>query len=149
MTVGCSANALSLITPLVGVALGGAIGFLSARRISERTVRMAAAARLRAAFAPALAQIEMHRLHGSTHDQPDVDGFFKTALLEHAAAIEEFRPFVSAAKQSSFDKSWNRYVRSVRDQVPDSWDSATTVNGEHPWHVVVKNIRDLLSHTEA
>ena len=140
---------MTLAMPLIGVALGGAIGFYSAKTISDRNAKTVAVAKIRTAFAPSLAQIELDRLHGSTHDQPDVEGYFKVALLEHAASIEEFRPFVSAGKQESYQQAWVRYVRSVRDQTVDAWDPATTGANEHPWHVVVRNINSLLAHTEA
>jgi hypothetical protein len=148
VAVECSFSVLASSMSLLGVVVGGAIGFFSARTISNRNAKAGAAARLRAAFAQGLAQIELDRLHGSTHDQPDVKAFFKAALLAHAAAIEEFRPFVSGAKRQSYQQAWDRYVRSVQEQKVDAWDPATTKQSEHPWHVVVENINAVLSHAE-
>lgn len=148
MPVECSFNAASAVMPLGGVALGAVVGFWSARIISDRNVKATAAAKLRASFAPALAQIEIDRQYKSTHDRPDVTGFFKTALLQHAGAVEEFRPFVAAAARAQYQQAWERYYRSVRDQTVDAWDPATTGEKEHEWHVVAKNINALLAHAE-
>ena len=94
MAVECIFNIANAIVSVGSIVFSGAVGFLSARKISDRNARAIASTKLRVAFAPALAKIDQHKRHGSTHEQPDVTDFFKFAVLNHAAAIEEFRVFV-------------------------------------------------------
>lgn len=72
-----------------------------------------AVAKLRAAFAPALAIIYLARHHG-THDVPNVDAFVKKELLNHASAIEEFRPFVSLCQRTGYQAAWEEYRKTAR-----------------------------------
>ena len=144
----CSLNVAASIIQLCGIAVAGLIGYLSARAVSRRNEKVIATAKLRAAFAPALAEIEIDRHFKGTHDRPDVEAALKTAFPAHAAAVEEFRPYVLAVKQQSYQLAWERYRRSVQDHIVDAWDTAITLTGEHEWHVVAKNIHALLGHAE-
>lgn len=144
MAVDCIFNIANAMVSVASIGLGGVIGFFSARKISDRNARATASAKLRAAFAPALAKIDLHKRHGSTHDQPDVTGFFKSAALDHAASIEEFRVFVPACKNTSYQKAWDQYFQSVRDQQIDAWDTEKTQEGDHEWHIVVRKINAIL-----
>jgi hypothetical protein len=115
MAVECIFNITNAIVSVASIALGGAVGFLSARKISDRNALATASAKLRAAFAPALAKIDLHKRHGSAHDQPDVTGFFNSAVLDHAVAIEEFRVFVPTCKNAAYQEAWEQYLQSVRE----------------------------------
>lgn len=144
MAVECIFNIANAIVSVASIGLGGVVGFLSAREISDRNARATASAKLRAAFAPALAKIDLHKRHGSTHDQPDVTGFFKSAVLDHAAAIEEFRVFVPVCKNASYQEVWEEYFQSVHEQQYDSWNAEKTKEGDHEWHIVVSKINAIL-----
>lgn len=108
--------------------LGALIGALSAYWLSTHLEQFkehrAACAKLRAAFAPALAMIYLARHHG-THDRPDDVAFIKSELLRQAAAVEEFRPFVSESDKLSYQTAWENYRRDARkddfDRTGDEW----------------------------
>ena len=108
MTVECAFSLSNAIVSLAGVALGAAVGFFSARHISDRNARATACAKLRAAFAPALAIIYIAGRHG-THDRPPVDATIKDSLFSHASAIEEFRPFVPVSERITYQEAWEGY----------------------------------------
>lgn len=108
MAVECGFNIGNVLVSLASVGFGGIVGFLSARHISTQNIRAAACAKLRAAFAPALANIYVAR-----HQEGTVDKKIKDALLDHAAAVEEFRPFVRARDSTAYQKAWEQYRQSA------------------------------------
>lgn len=109
MAVESAPNIANILLNFGGVALAGLVAFLSARHISDRNAKTTATAKLRAAFAPALAELALSRSHKSTHEAPDVDGFLRTALPGHTAAVEEYRFFVSPNLWSPYERAWEEY----------------------------------------
>lgn len=106
-----------------GAALGACVAYKTGMKLVQETHKNAiaimrrqefniAAAKLRAAFAPTLAMIYLARQHGDL-DRPDVDTHIKAALLAHGAAIEMFRPFVSAGNSTEYQKAWEDYRKAV------------------------------------
>jgi len=131
----------SIITSLVSVALGGVIGFLSARRISDLNARATASAKFRVAFAPALAQLDLGRRHGSTHAPPDFDEYFGGILPSHAAAFEEFRVFVVSDKLTAYQEAWADYYHFANGgQI-----LSAHYNEDDPWSVIEEKINKILS----
>lgn len=108
MPVECTVNLGTALVSFAGVIIGGVVGFFSARNISDRNAYATARAKLHSAFAPALAIIYIARHHG-THDCPPVDATIKNLLLNHAAAVEEFRPFVSEHDRPAYQTAWEKY----------------------------------------
>jgi len=133
------------VTSLAGIALGGVIAYLSARHISDRNARANANAKLRAAFAPALAQLDLGRRHGSTHNCPDFDEYFEANLPSHAAAIEEFRVFVAPGKGKAYQKAWTDYYKSAKAGKL----VAEFTDGNDPWSVIEGKIKIILEFTKA
>lgn len=119
---------IKIIIGISGTVIGGFLGYfirlfiehrLAIDRIKENikiTGFNHAAAKLRAAFAPALAMIYLARHHG-THDRPDDDRFIKDNLLLHAAAVEEFRPFVPRNIRDEYQQAWEEYRQAARDDI--------------------------------
>lgn len=92
---------------LIGVLLGAGIGYISARSVGDRKAKSDAIAKFRAAFAPTLAKLRF-----TTKDNlADLRLFLKTEHLKHAAAIEEFRPFIR--KCGSFSRAETRYKQHL------------------------------------
>lgn len=102
-----------------------------------------AVAKLRAAFAPALAIIYLARHHG-THDVPNVDAFVKKELLNHASAIEEFRPFVSLCKRAAYQEAWEEYRKIARQDQFATGGEEWGVNAE-PGEFLEKKINAILT----
>jgi hypothetical protein len=75
--------------------------------------RNVAIAKLRAAFAPALAQIYIAQKHGD-HNRPSITEFIRNNLLSVASAIEEFRPF--AKDGIAYQKAWERYRQLATEE---------------------------------
>src|ERR1035437_2360714 len=90
--------------------------FVNSRILADREALRFSAAKFRAAFAPALAEIYLARHHG-THDTPIVGDILKKSLLTHASAIEEFRPFVSNG--TTYQEAWEQYRKTVRQDNND------------------------------
>lgn len=116
MSVECTFNIANAFVTLAGVGLGGVVGFMSARRISDLKSKSDACAKFRAAFAPSLALIYIARHHGS-HNKPSVDSEIKKSLLIHGAAVEEFRPFVLRKMKDEYQSAWEKY-RKLAVQCP-------------------------------
>ncbi|MGA9110891.1 MAG: hypothetical protein WB290_11405 [Smithella sp.] len=109
MSVDCTFNLGNALINLAGVALGGLIGFYSSNRTSNKVVRATACAKFRAAFAPAIARISI----ASESESVEIRTFFKTEVMVHAAAIEEFRPFV--CNRDAYEKACNNYHGVIND----------------------------------
>jgi hypothetical protein len=144
-------DAYSLVLIAGGFTLLGAlISVISAywlsihlERIKERRT---ACAKLRAAFAPALSILYIARSHGA-HDKPPVDTKIKLWLLDHGAAVEEFRPFVPASERSAYQAAWEGYrqtaAQSESDTTGKEW-GLKLKEGE----LLEKNIYAVLRFTE-
>ncbi len=94
----------------------------NAARQAEVNALRDAKAKLRAAFAPALAQIYLAQKHGD-HDRPSIEDFVKANLFIHASAIEEFRPFVTGS-DTAYQEAWESYREFANDsthQIAADW----------------------------
>lgn len=109
---------------------------------SRRTI---ASDRLRAAFVQALAQLELGRRHGSTHEAPDIDGFLNASLLNHAAAIDEFRPFVDSGNIRAYQLAWDEYCEAAKGGL----FIASHFNSTDPWAVIEGKIHAVLRFANA
>lgn len=109
MAVECAFNLSNAIVTLGGVAVGGLVGFFSARHISDRNAKAVASAKLRSIFAPRLAQLDMALVDDVVAVTLDDD--IRAAIPTHAAAIEEFRPFVPCRERDAYRKKWDDYYK--------------------------------------
>ena len=108
-----------------------------------------AEAKLRSAFAPALAMIYLARHHG-THDTPDDHKFIKEALLDHAAAVEEFRIFVPKDQRNAYQEAWEAYRKDARQDIfartGGEWSRAADEGREVPHgEIIEKKINGILA----
>lgn len=114
---------------LAGTALGGAIGYLSATLVANQNARLAAGAKLRAAFAPEMAMMRnspselmqppLRQLFDHPH-KPSTDELLEKAFQErHAAAIEEFRYLVPRHNQMAYDAAWREYQEAGAHKISD------------------------------
>ncbi|MFZ2452714.1 MAG: hypothetical protein WAW36_19570 [Methylovulum miyakonense] len=143
-----------IIGGVVSAAMGGIIGFYSAACISNRNARAIAAAKLRASFAPAQAEIFRAQCIG----EHDLREFFDTAFLEHTAAIEEFSPFVSNSDMAKYQQARDDYQKTIyaNDALGDAklrWDSGKVVNehGDEPLvflDVIEQKISNILNFSK-
>src|SRR5260370_1353773 len=97
---------------LAGAFIAALVAYWLTVMLEKSRERRAACAKLRSAFAPALAAIYLGRHHG-THDRPVVGNALKDSLLAHASAVEEFRPF--ASDQTTYQHAWEDYRKTVRE----------------------------------
>ena len=91
---------------LLGAILGAAITYYFAIRIATRNNRIAAGAKLRAAFSPFIAEYNFKARKGDFYLQEEI---FKNALVSQGAAIEEYRWFVPPERQRAYQKAWEDY----------------------------------------
>ena len=66
---------------------------------------MVACAKLRAAFAPIIAKYKIR----AKKEDLSLSTMFEEAFFEHAAAIEEYRCFVTRKNQTAYQKAWENY----------------------------------------
>lgn len=148
---------IGIIGILLGAWGGAAISRNASIRATESANRNAieimrrqelsiATAKLRSAFAPAIAFIYIAKRHGS-NDRPDVDAYIKNAILAHGSAVEEFRPFVPSAKSSAYQEAWEKYREvATKDQYDFAADARfeNTTTGE----LIEKCIQNILNFLE-
>ena len=66
-----------------------------------------ARAKYRAAFAPALASVTIAAIKRTTDvGEFSLSAYLKESFVHHAAAVEEFRPFVSKERRASYQRAW-------------------------------------------
>lgn len=151
MSAECASAVFSVLTSLGGVAAGGLIGFLSARKVSDRSARATAGAKYRAAFAPALAMVAAASIKRATDvGEFNLSTYLKERFVEHGAAVEEFRPFVAKERKPSYQRAWEQYL----ELDPICWNGmaefmAGHVNPENPLKVIRARIEALLSYSES
>lgn len=107
-----------------GAALGSYFTYLSGIKLVQKThandvalTRVqefnTAVASFHAAFAPALAFLYLAKKHRIPSDKgispSDVDKFLRDAILNHAAAIEQFRPHISKSEGVAYQEAWEKY----------------------------------------
>ncbi len=94
---------------LLGAIAGAAITYYFALRIAKTNTRIIAGIKLRAAFAPEIAIYKLNINRGDKWHINMMDNMFKEALTKHAAAIEEYRPFVPRESQRAYQQVWENY----------------------------------------
>ena len=92
---------------LLGVIVGGFIGYYFSRKAAVEQMRRVAGVKLRAAFAPIIAEYIFKAGKGDFYlVQEDI---FKNALVSQGAAIEEYRWFVPPERQRAYQQAWENY----------------------------------------
>ncbi len=114
----CAFNIGNAIVSLTGVALGGIVGYLSARRVSDKNSRATAAAKFRAVFSHTQAQLAIAIRHSDDFTKPNTSNVLRDDFIRHAAAIEEFRPFVPCEDREAYQQTWEEYCSLE----PTLWD---------------------------
>jgi hypothetical protein len=89
---------------IFGTLLGVILGYFLSLNAAKSQCRRIAGAKLRAAFAPEIAQYDLIE-EGKIYDM------LVAALPKHAAAIEEFRCYVPRKHQKDYQDAWNNYHR--------------------------------------
>lgn len=146
----CIFNLSQFAGTIVSACVGGGIGYWSAIRVSKLNARATAVAKFRSSFAPALAKLFRSKRIG----EHDLREFFDAVFLDHAAAVEEFRPFVSDG--TAYQEAWEDYQKTIyaNDALGDAklrWMSGMMVNehGDEPLaflDVIDQRIKTILSH---
>ncbi len=127
------AGIIAALATISGTIIGAIGTFFSAKAIATHADKLNACASLRAAFAPALAFLDLARKHGSTHEVPDVDSFLKNSLLEQAAAIERFRIFVPSNEKKAYQEAWNKYHQLVKQGFTGVSFGLSYEGNNNPW----------------
>lgn len=126
---------------VVGALIGAIVAYWLTAKLEVFKEHRAARTKFRAAFAPAIAQIYLARHHG-THDTPIVGNILKDALVSHATAVEEFRPFV--CNGVAYQKAWEQYRKTVR-QDNNGIDTAEWGTDAARWSTMEVQIEAILS----
>lgn len=132
--------AATVIAGFGGAALGAWFASKTGMKLVGETSKNNAISKLRASFAPALAKIDIAKFHGDT----DLREFFDENIPTHAAAIEEFRPFVS--DDTAYQAAWDNYKKTIYsdDALADAdmrWLTGMVTYGEETG---IENFLDVL-----
>ena len=136
---------------LLSIAGGLSIIFIQHRLATSKESQSAfldASTKLREAFSSALARLENARLHGSTHDVPDVDGLLQSHFEKHSAAVEEFRQFVSIFRRHGYKKAWQQYCEIAHVATVEAVFMASTINDESPYFNLEQLIHGILRYAK-
>lgn len=95
---------------LLGVIVGGYVGYQFSRKVTEEQIRKMAGAKLRAAFAPDLAYFFLLGRDLTDGDMGDA------LITRQAPAVEEYRVFVPPESQGRYQKAWEHYYEPFRTQ---------------------------------
>jgi hypothetical protein len=154
MDIRIVAALIAVAGTLLGVWLGGRLSRESSMKavvasnknaidLMKRQEFNKAVASFRSAFAPALAILYLRKMHRANLDSPDVDGFLFKAILDHAAAIEEFRIFVPEGKRTAYQKAWEDYRKIAGDK--DHGVFVTKfITKVDPYDFIAQKIHDIL-----
>lgn len=146
MAVDCTFNLGGAFVTLAGVALGGIVGFFSARHVSERNARATACAKFRSAYSPAYAYVSAYARHRADDPgRPNAAGFLSDSFVSHAAAIEEFRPFVLAKNMDAYQKAWDSYCELEPTLWAGAMFMAEGINSQQPHAAVLEKILAIMS----
>lgn len=103
---------------IIGLPVGGIIGWIVREVISDKLSRDRAIAAIKAAelnkaigdfrgtFAPAIAKFPL------LSDANKIDAMLREELIPQSVAIERFRPFVRPDKKDAYQKAWDQYHQS-------------------------------------
>jgi hypothetical protein len=104
-----SASEICLISggfTITGVLIGALITYKIAFSLAFINAKREASAKLRAAFAHEIASM---RLAGANQKTIEVEALLFEAFPRHAAAIEEYRPFVRVKDLAAYQQAWENY----------------------------------------
>ena len=130
---------------IVGAFISVVVAYWLTVKLDGVREHRAACAKFRTDFSSALGQIYLARHHG-THDTPVVGDILRNTLPDHAAAVEQFRPFVSDT--GAFNKAWETYRKTV---CQDNYaiDTAEWETSDPPWTDVEAKIHAILEFAKA
>ena len=115
-----------------------------AERLAAINARRAAGEKLRGAFAPEIGKYYLLFRNEEFKSSGAAADLLKSALPKHAAAIEEFRPFVPIKNQRAYQEAWENYHTPVpnTDPMMDFWAY------EYAPEIFEENIEAILKFTE-
>jgi hypothetical protein len=103
---------------IFGTLLGVIIAYFLSLRAAKLQCRRIAGAKLRAAFAPEIAKYYLNMKKGDKWYINMMTKMFEEALPRHAAAIEEYRCFISSKSNTAYQQAWENYHNNFLDY----WD---------------------------
>ena len=142
MSVECTFNIGYAVISLAGIALGGIVGFLSARHISKQNAFTVAATQLRATVAPSLMHLSLARINMSDSGDIHLTKTLDEELPKIAVVIEEFRPFVKNSANGAYQVAWEQYYKAIKG---GGVATLRAYNEDDPWSVVENKIQAILA----
>jgi hypothetical protein len=111
-----AAGILGIIGTLLGIFIAYRLSLRLARTQAKHAENLAtinaqriAGEKLRAAFAPEIAQYNLLFRNAERKPSGAVADLLKDALPKHATAIEEYQPFVPPKSQRAYQEAWENY----------------------------------------
>lgn len=135
---------IEIYAAMLGAFVGVLFTYWFALLINKAQNRSIAAANLRAAFIPAIAQMKIEQKHGRTSE---VDRILNEQFIPMSVAIETYRPFVHCKSKDSYQKAWEKYSPFVG--IAQFGQYSMRENGEDANAAFIRffnNINAILSH---
>lgn len=131
---------IALFTGVLGVGatlLGVIISYYLSLRLTKKQTRRVAGAKLRAVFAPQMAE---YTLLGR-----EIGRELFMNLRDHVAAIEEYRVYVPRKSRIAYQQAWERYYKSLNLNENGSRSSSVPYDDGK---VYIERIEEILKFTE-
>jgi hypothetical protein len=124
---------------LIGTVIGALIGYFSAKRLTTLRTKIDAGGKLRAAFAPEIAQMRLF----ASGQKIDVQQLLTSAFPRHATAIEEFSAYLCKGQKKKYYEAWRNYY-----EVAGSVRFFDYCMGDEPHKLFFERIHVILEFTE-
>jgi hypothetical protein len=126
--------------PVIATLFAAAFGGWLLVRVHRRNAQRTAAVKFRGAFAVALATIEAAVRHDSMDPhRPKVSELLRDSFVNHAAAVEEYKPFVPTKRRLAYQRTWQQYKELAYDAAGVSAEFLAEHRDEDAPLTVIKN----------
>ena len=136
---------------LIGVAIGGLIGYATSVKISDRKELQAAAIDFHNAFLDALMSLDQ-RYRCKENSESNVCEILEQTFLQQIKAMLRFRLLLSSEQRKSFDEAWREYCHYDVKGEPEypflEQYSEKTWNGRSTRELALERIKKLMSFVE-
>ncbi len=110
---------VSILAPvigLLGVCLGGIIGYRTSLRVAKAVAKREARSNLRTAFASCLASVRV----GQSNSATEIRRLLEASVDLHTLEMEKFRFYVNHDSLSAYDQVCEKYKAAVRLRVEEA-----------------------------
>lgn len=144
-------NIITGIFTLLGIAIGGSLGYATAIRVADRKESQKAALEFHDAFIDALMSLDQ-RYHCRETTETNVYKIIYRTFPQQMKAMLRFRLYLKLDAREAFDKAWREYCRYDAESTPEypflEQYFEKTWKGQPTKELALKRIEKLLSFVQ-